>query len=145
MDKSRKNLLTFSLFIIGFAVMAVVSIGLELYFGFNNAAAPEGASDNILDITKAFVFAVSLIMLLPQFYVGIKGIRVSKNPDSSKGHIVWGIILFIITLVAAVSSIIELVAQDPMQRDYTIIFDPIFEAIIYFAFLVNAFKVRNEC
>ena len=64
-----------------------------MYGDLNNAAIPEGAPENILLITKIFVFAVSLLLTLPNIYIGIKGLRIAKKPNSSKGHIVWAIIL----------------------------------------------------
>lgn len=84
-----------------FSLLQIVS---ELLYGeLNNAVIPEGAPENILPITKIVLFSVALLLTLPNIYIGIKGLRIAKKPNSSKGHIVWAIIL----LVFASLSLIE--------------------------------------
>lgn len=84
-----------------FTLLQIVS---ELLYGeLNNAVIPEGAPENILPITKIVLFSVALLLTLPNIYIGIKGLRIAKKPNSSKGHIVWAIIL----LVFASLSLIE--------------------------------------
>lgn len=74
-----------------FSLLQIVS---ELLYGeLNNAVIPEGAPENILPITKIVLFSVALLLTLPNIYIGIKGLRIAKKPNSSKGHIVWAIIL----------------------------------------------------
>ena len=84
-----------------FSLLQIVS---ELLYGeLNNAVIPEGAPENILPITKIVLFSVALLLTLPNIYIGIKGLRIAKKPNLSKGHIVWAIIL----LVFASLSLIE--------------------------------------
>lgn len=84
-----------------FSLLQIVS---ELLYGeLNNAVIPEGAPENILPITKIVLFSVALLLTLPNIYIGIKGLRIAKKPNSSKSHIVWAIIL----LVFASLSLIE--------------------------------------
>ena len=94
MEQTRKYLKLSSIAVLALAFFSLLQIVSELLYGdLNNAAIPEGASENILLITKIFVFAVSLLLTLPNIYIGIKGLRIAKKPNSSKGHIVWAIIL----------------------------------------------------
>ena len=146
MEKSRRNLLTFSLFIIGLAVITVVEIAAELYLGgFNRVEIPEGAPDNILEITKNFILIFSIVMLLPQLYVGIKGVRVARNPDSSKGHIFWGSVIFILAVLGCVSSIIDWTNNGNPSECFSSLMECAFDAIIYCEFLVAARQVKNGC
>jgi hypothetical protein len=46
-------------------------------------------------------------MLLPQAYIGIKGLKLAKEPNSSKGHIVWGIILVVLTAAGLISPLVS--------------------------------------
>ena len=86
------------------AVFSLLQIVSKLLYGeLNNAVIPEGAPENILPITKIVLFSVALLLTLPNIYIGIKGLRIAKKPNSSKGHIVWAIIL----LVFASLSLIE--------------------------------------
>ena len=108
MEQSRKNLKTSSIIVLALAGLSLLNIIFELFFGslngaLNSAAIPEGATDNIILIAKIFILVLSILILVPQFYIGIKGIKIAKNPDSSKGHIVWGIILIVVTAIGLIS------------------------------------------
>ena len=94
MEQTRKYLKLSSIAVLALAFFSLLQIVSELLYGdLNNAAIPEGTPENVLLITKIFVFAVSLLLTLPNIYIGIKGLRIAKKPNSSKGHIVWAIIL----------------------------------------------------
>ena len=102
MEQSRKNLRNMSVVVLALAGLSLINILFELFFGelnseLNNATIPEGSPDNIVSIARIFILVISLVLLLPEVYVGVKGIRIAKNPDDSKGHIIWGIILIAVT------------------------------------------------
>lgn len=146
MDKTRRRLMAFSLFILGFAAYTLVSLGLELFLGsgFDNLTVPEGAPENIIDITKTFIIVVTLLLVLPQIYVGIKGVRVARNPDSSGGHIFWAVVLFIFALVSIVSALINLVSNGGAGDGFSMMIDGAIEAIFYLEFIIYARRVKNE-
>ena len=146
MDKSRRTLLTYALIIIGLVVINIVEIAADFYLGgFNDAIIPEGAPENIMELTKGFLIIFSAIILLPQLYVGIKGVRVARNPDSSRGHIFWATIIFIIALLGCISAIIDWVNGVDAYECFSLLVDSAFDAIVYYEFIVVARKVRNEC
>ena len=96
MEQTRKNLKLSSIAVLALAVFSLLQIVSELLYGeLNNAVIPEGAPENILPITKIVLFSVALLLTLPNIYIGIKGLRIAKKPNSSKGHIVWAIILLV--------------------------------------------------
>ena len=104
MVQTRKYLKLSSIAVLALAFFSLLQIVSELLYGeLNNAVIPEGAPENILPITKIVLFSVALLLTLPNIYIGIKGLRIAKKPNSSKGHIVWAIIL----LVFASLSLIE--------------------------------------
>lgn len=114
MEQTRKNLKTSSVIVLVLAGLSLLNILFGLFFGelsgeLNNAEIPEGAPGNIVLITQIFVLVVSLLLLLPQVYIGIKGLRIAKNPNASKGHIVWGIILIVFTAIGLLSPLLALV------------------------------------
>ena len=145
MDKTRRNLLAFAIFILGLAVYTLVSVALELFMGsgFDNVTIPEGAPENVVEIAKTFLMVVSLVMVLPQLYVGIKGIRVARNPDSSKGHIFWAAVLLICTIVGFVYTFLDWSGAESGES-ITLLIDYAIDAIFYFEFITYARKVRNE-
>lgn len=111
MEQNRKNLKTYSIMVLALAGLSLLNILFELFFGdlsgeLKNAVIPEGAPDNIVLITQIFITVVSFLLLLPQAYVGIKGIKIAKNPNSSIGHIVWGIILIVFTAAGLISPLV---------------------------------------
>jgi amino acid permease len=114
MENTRKHLKATSIIVLALAVLSLINIGYELFFGelngeLQNAVIPEGSPDNVLLITKVFVAVLSLIMILPQLYVGFKGIKLANNPDTSIGHIILGIILVVFAFGALLSPLGALV------------------------------------
>ena len=96
MEQSRKNLKLSSIIVLILSVFYAIQLVCELMFGeINNATIPEGAPDNILLITKIVLASIAGLLLIPNIYIGVKGLKVAKNPDSSKAHIVWAIILLV--------------------------------------------------
>lgn len=105
MEQARKNLKTTSIIVLLLAGLSLLNILFETFFGelnseLNNATLPDGSPDNVVMIAKIFVLVVSVLMLLPQLYIGLKGLKMAKNPNKSVGHIVWGIILAVFTVLS---------------------------------------------
>ena len=108
MEQARKNLKTTSIIVLALAGLSLLNLIFGIFFGdlnteLNNATIPDGSPDNVILITKIFVLVVSFLMLLPQLYVGLKGLKMAKKPDSSRGHIIWGIILLVFTACGLLS------------------------------------------
>ncbi len=117
MKETRKKLKNFAVIALALAVLSLINVLFELFFGefnsaLNNAIVPDGAPGNIVLIAKVFVLVVSLFIILPQIYIGVKGIRIAKDPDSSISHIVWGIILVIFTASSLISPFLSIIRGD---------------------------------
>lgn len=100
MNQSRKNLKAASIVVLALAGLSLLNLLFEIFFGelsaeLNSATIPEGAPNNIVLITQIFVTVLSFLLLLPQAYIGIKGLKIAEKPNMSKGHIIWGIILVV--------------------------------------------------
>ena len=113
MFDTTKKLKGLSVIVLGLAVLSLINIGFEVFFGelhneLISAAIPEGSPENILLIAKIFVMAVSVLFTLPQIYIGIKGLRVADDPDSSIGHIFLGIIVLIFTASTLITPVVTL-------------------------------------
>ena len=108
MEQSRKNLKNSSIIVLALAGLSVLNILFELFLGeLNNATFPEGAQGNVVLIAQIFILVVSVLMLLPHAYIGIKGLKIAKKPNSSIGHIVWGIILVVFTAAGLISPLVS--------------------------------------
>ena len=112
--QSRKNLRISSIVVLALAGLSLLNIIFELFLGelngeLNNAMIPEGAPENVGLIARVFILVVSFLLLLPHVYIGIKGLKMAKTPDASRGHIIWGIILTVFTAIGLISPIVSLV------------------------------------
>ena len=105
MQKTRKNLKSTSIVVLALAGLSFISLVFEIFFGdlkemLKTAPIPEGAPANIVLITQIIVLAVAILLLLPNIYIGVKGIKLAKNPDKSKAHIIWGIFVTVCTVLS---------------------------------------------
>lgn len=144
MEQSRKNLRASSIIILAFAVLTLLNTAFELFFGeINYAEIPADAPENIVLITKIVLAVVTLVVLLPQLYIGIKGLKMAKKPDSSKGHIVWGVILFVFTLIGLVSPAVAIVKLEDVFANASEFLSIAVDAFVLFYYVKYAKKVRK--
>ena len=144
MEQIRKNLKLSSIVVLilaGFSMLQVVS---ELFFGeLGNAITTEGASDNTLLITRIFLLSFALLLTSPGIYIGIKGLRIAKNPNPSKGHIVWGIILLVITLLSLISPVVDIINNGFKYDSISALLSIAVEAAVFFEYVKYAVALRK--
>ena len=139
MEQAKKNLKVTSWVVLLLAIYSFVEILVELIFGeLNSAPIPEGAPDNILLITKTFLLVVALILVLPKVYVGIKGLRIVKNPKPGKAHIVWAGIILVFSALGLIEPITAIVAQGNLGDDMMAFFNVVVDVIIYYEYIKYA-------
>ncbi len=145
MEQARKHLKKTSIVVLIFAGLSLISIVAQLIWGdFSQASIPEGSPDNILLITKMVLLAISLLLLIPDVYIGIKGLKVAKKPNSSKGHIVWAIILFVLSIISLISSVVGLFSTESIGENISDIFSVLLEILIYFEYIKYAKMVAKS-
>lgn len=142
MEQSRKHLKISSIVVLIFTFSTILGLIAGL-IDLNDATIPDGAPDNILTITKTILMVISGILLLPQIYMGFKGIIVANNPNSSRFHIVLGTIVFIFTLISLVSPAIALIEGSSKESIRTLLALAV-EASVYFDYIMAARAVANE-
>lgn len=144
MEQSRKYLKISSIVVLIFAGLTLLNLVSELLFGeLNRAEIPAGSPENILLITKIILLVVSILLLLPQVYVGIKGLKMAKNPDSSKAHIIWGTILLVIAVLGLVSPAIALIKQEDVFNNVSELFSILVDVIVFFDYVKYARRVSR--
>lgn len=144
MEQSKKNLRVSSIVVLVFAGLTLLQIVSELLLGeLNEATIPEGAPDNILLITKIILLAVTVALLLPQIYIGCKGLRVAKNPDSSKAHIVWAVILLVFSVLGLISPVVNMIEQGGIYENTATLLSVLLEVVIYFEYIKYAKEVSK--
>lgn len=144
MEQIGKKLKMSSIVVLIFAGLSLLQVVCELLFGeLGNATVPEGAPDNILLITRIFLFSFALLLTLPSVYIGVKGLRVAEYPDSSMGHIVWGVILLVITSLCIISPIVAFVNSGFDVDNIFEILSIAVEITVLFEYVQYAIAVRK--
>lgn len=142
MEKNKKNLKVLSILILALAVYSLIRIVLSVFsIDLNPEDLTDGASATLLLIGQIFVCVVSFILLIPQIFVGIKGIKVSNNPDSSKAHIVWAVILTVLSVIGILSPASELIKGVAVLDNLLAVADMVLDAIIYIEYINYAKKL----
>ena len=142
MEQLKKHLKISSIVVLIFTLGTVFNIIAGL-MELNALNVPEGAPDNTLMITQIILIVVSAILILPQIYIGFKGLKIAKKPNSSKSHIVVAIILFIFTLLSLLSSSFTLIEGMSNEGIGTLLGIAI-EASVYFDYIMAARAVAKE-
>ena len=140
MEQTRKNFKITSIIILALAGATLLNLVAGLAFGDFST---EGVSSDELLFAKIFILVVSFIMLLPQIYIGIKGLLVAKKPGTSKGHIIWAIILFIFSVINLINSGIGIITKDGMES-VTGILSILVEASVYFEYIKFGRAILKE-
>ena len=144
MEKTQKSLKITSIVLLIFAGSSLLNILGEICFGeLNNAAIPEGAPANILLITKIILLAVSTLLLWPQIYVSIKGIKIAKNPNGTKRHIFWATVLLVLSIVGLISPVLELLRGAAVYQNMGSILSLLIEVCLYFEYVKYAKEIAK--
>lgn len=144
MEQIRKNLKLSSIVVLVLAGFSMLQVVCELFFGeLGNAITTEGASDNTLLITRIFLLSFALLLTSPGIYIGIKGLRIAKEPNPSKGHIVWGIILLVITLLSLISPVVDIINNGFKYDSISGLLSIAVEAAVFFEYVKYAVALRK--
>ena len=144
MEKTRKNLKITSIVLLIMAGSTMLNILGEIFFGeFNSAAVPEGAPANTLLVAKIILLAISALFLWPQVYVGIKGIKIAKNPVGTKGHIFWATVLLVISILGLISPALELLRSEGVYQNVGEILSLLIEVCLYFEYVKFAKEIAK--
>ena len=136
MEQTKKNLKTTSMLVLLFAALNLIRVIVSLIFdGFGST---EGATDGAVLVANIIVLVVTVICLIPQVYIGLKGIKVANAPDSSKAHVIWAMILFVITVLSLISPVIGLIKKDTGSDNVGTLLSLLLEGIIYFEYVKYA-------
>ena len=144
MEQTRKNLKLSSIAVLALALFSLLQVVGELLFGeLSTAVIPEGAPDNILLITRIVLFSLALLITIPNIYIGIKGLRIAKKPNSSKGHIVWGIILLVLASLSLINPVVSFISSGFKYGNISGALSIVVEIAVFFEYIIYAIEVRK--
>ena len=144
MEKNRKNLRDMSglvLFCTLLSAIRLISDSLALDFNIQNL--PADVTEGLAAVSRIVLCVIGFILLLPQVYMGVKGIKLSKKPDASKGHIVWAIILLVFAAMGLVSSVSGLIQTGDVMGNIFKIVDGVLDVIAFLMFTVAAVNLSK--
>ena len=136
MKETKRNLKVLSIVILAMAVYSLIRVVLSVFtMDFDTSNLPDGATASIVLAGQIAVCVISLILLLPQVFVGVKGIKVSNTPDSSKAHIVWAVILTVFSIIGVISPVLNLIQKTDIVGNLFEAADMAIDAVIYIVYI----------
>ena len=141
MSNSRNHLKEASFLVLLFTAFSFIRMIIQVFVGFEADPTQVGVSHEIIVATMIVVFVVGLILLLPQLYVGVKGMKIAKNPTSSKGHIVWAVILLVFSAFGIISTVTSIAEQINVVDNVITLVDHALDVIVYCMYIKYANRV----
>ena len=141
MSISRNHLKEASFLVLLFTAFSFIRMIIQVFVGFEADPTQVGVSHEIIVVTMIVMFVVGLILLLPQLYVGVKGMKIAKNPTSSKGHIVWAVILLVFSAFGIISTVTSIAEQINVVDNVITLVDHALDAIVYCMYIKYANRV----
>lgn len=138
MEKAKNQLKVSSFVILFFVAVSLVNVVLQIFSGKLNVA-------GMNDIAKIVAIVISVLLLLPEVYIGVKGLKMAKAPDSSKAHIVWAAILMAFMVIALIDPISALANAQNVLNNIASLAKIILEICIYVIFISSANTLRKSC
>lgn len=145
MEKNRKNLKTYSIVALVFVAISLIRMIVDVCMnGFGDVTQlPEGISPEFADVALVIVWVIGIVFLLPQVYVGVKGIKQANNPTPGKAHMVWALILTALSVVSLISGIADITKVYTFEKLLTVI-DVLLNVVVFSAYLYYARLVAKE-
>ena len=141
MSNSRNHLKEASFLVLLFTAFSFIRMIIQLFVGFEADPTQVGVSHEIIVATMIVMLVVGLILLLPQLYVGVKGMKIAKNPTSSKGHIVWAVILLVFSAFGIISTVTSIAEQINVVDNVITLVDHALDVIVYCMYIKYANRV----
>lgn len=136
MEQARRNLKITSIIILILTGLSLVNLVCQIFFGaFKNTEVPEGIPENIILIVQIVLAVITFLFLLPQLYIGLKGLKIAKNPNDSKGHIVWGFILLAMSIIGLLSPLMSIVNGVDMWDNVSTFLSILVEVLVFFDYV----------
>ena len=142
MENTRKELKLTSIAILVFAALSLVSVITSIIFGDFSSLAD--TPDGVLLASKIIVVVIAALILLPQVYVGVKGIKIAKAPVSTKAHIVWATILLVISVISVIMFVVDLFKAGNTAQEVGDLCNAVVEGVLFFEYIRLAKAIAKE-
>jgi uncharacterized membrane protein YhaH (DUF805 family) len=146
MTKDRKTLKEYSICIVILAGLTLVRLIVDACLtGFNPSSVNiEGASETLIKVSLIIAFVLALILLIPDVYVGIKGIKEATKPSGGKLHIILAKIICIINCLMTLVVVVALFKSDSIWNDISTLCSCLVDASIMFFYASECKKINKS-
>lgn len=138
MEKARKQLKFMSEVILILLAFSFIRSLLEIILVKVNL---DDVTALHVTVAKIILGVFSVVVYLPQAYIGFKGLKVAKKPDASKAHIVWAVIFVVFSVFAAISAVAEIINTGANTGNIFALIDAAIDFALYFFYLKFAKQV----
>ena len=136
MEQKRKNLKVVSAIVLIFTGLTFLRTAAGYLFTDQGIAIlPDGSSVILQLIVRLIMVAVTLVFVLPQIYVGVKGLRIAKNPAPAKAHVVWAWILLIVTVLGLIEPVTAIVQRASLSGNAYALFSGLLSVAVYIVYI----------
>jgi hypothetical protein len=149
--EKRKNLHDYSLLLIFLAVLDLFTFALTVIDGIVDgsiAKALDKVEPDMLMGVKVFlgiIFAVTLLLTVAEALIGIKGLKVSREPNADKGYIGAAKVFFVLSIIATVSFFMTFFENNAPIIDTILNFvNVVLDVAVYAIFIKSAKAVRAD-
>ena len=144
MEKAKRYLKDVSVVILILAAFSLVRGILDIILtDFSGAELPEGTTAGLILATRIVLIVIGFVILLPQIYVGVKGIQASKTSKISKAPVVWAIILAAFAVLGIASSVSELLKPGDLVGDLLSLADITVDALLFVMYVKYAKQLKT--
>lgn len=142
MEKTRKQLKEISVVILILAAFSLIRSVIDVILtDFSQASRLEGVTPSLILATQIFLIVFAFVLMIPEIYVGVKGIKIANASSSSKAPIVWAVILAIFSGVGVISSVSSLIHQGDLVGDLLALANTVVDVLLYITYINHVKKL----
>lgn len=142
METARKKLKLTSIVLLILSALSLVRIIVNAVItGLKVEDVPQGTTESIVQTIMIIAVVFSVLLLIPQVYIGIKGLKVANKPDSSKGYITVAKVFLVLSVIAVITSVASIANSTDKTSGFLELIDVGLDVAVYFMFIKYATKV----
>ena len=149
--ENRKKLHDYSLVMILISVLGLFNFVATIVGSFFDGtietalASVDASILTPVKIALGVVVALMALLVLAEAFIGIKGLKVSRQPNADKGYITVTKVFFVINIIAVLSFVTSLFGPEVSVVDTILtLANTVLDIVIYAFFIKYATAVRKE-
>ena len=136
MEQKRKHLKVASVIVLAFTGLTFLCTAVEYLFTDQGIAVlPDGSSVILQLIVRMIMVAFTLVFMLPQIYIGVKGLRIAKKPAPAKAHVVWAWILLVFSILSLIEPVAAAVQPGGLAGNVEALINGLISIVLYIVYV----------